>query len=177
WRFSNVTATLLIPVSISATAAIVTRMDERDALFARTVVVLLVAAFGVAISGFLGLPGRVAVVRSMPFLLWGLPLGLGLWLIRSTPGQLWHLLLPLIGMILAAATLWSLHLDRAALYLAAVTAACLIGAWLARRLAPRTDLRVLRKMSSPALGIAIVVCALGVLTARGVDAARSGQPF
>src|SRR5262249_61733245 len=64
WRFSNVTATLLIPVSISATAAIVTRMDERDALFARTVVVLLVAAFGVAISGFLGLPGRGAGGRA-----------------------------------------------------------------------------------------------------------------
>jgi hypothetical protein len=162
WRFSNVTATLLIPVSVSATAAIVTRLDERDALFARTVVVplLLIAAFGVPIG-------------LMLVLLWGLPLGLGLWLIRSTPGQLLHLLLPLIGMILAAATLWPG--SKTALYLAPATGACLTGAWLSRRLASRSDLRVLRKVSSPAMSLAIVVCALGVLTSRGVDAARSNQ--
>lgn len=174
WRFSNVTATLLIPVTISAIAAIVTRMDERDALFARTVVVLLLAASGLAMVGILGLPGRIAVERQMMALLWGLGLGLGLWSIRVTPGQLWHPLLPLIAMVMAAATLWSD--SRAALYLVAATAASITGAWLARRLTPRTtDLRVLRTMVSPAIGLVVVVCAVGVLTARAVDPSRSDQ--
>jgi hypothetical protein len=75
WRFSNVTATLLIPLSIGATAAIVARMDEQDALFARAAVTLVVAAFGVAVVGLLGVAGRIAVERQMLVLLWGLPLG------------------------------------------------------------------------------------------------------
>ena len=159
--------------SISATAAIVSRMDEQDASFARTAVALVLAAFGLAMVGLFGSAGRIAIDRQMLVLLWGLPLGLGLWLIRSAPKQLWHPLLPLIGMVLAAATLWSD--SKAALYLAAATAACVTSAWLARQLATRIHFQVPRQILSPVIGAAVIVCALGALTARVVDAARSDQ--
>jgi hypothetical protein len=171
YRLSNVTATLLIPVSIAATAAIVRRMDEQHEWLARTVAALVVAALGVAMCGFVRLDFREAVLRQMLIVLWALPFGLGLWAFGSARGQRWHLLLPAGGTVLAAVALWSV--TKSAVYLAAATLCCLAGAWLARRLVPRIALRVLRRMSSALMALAVLVCVFGVLTARGIDAARS----
>jgi hypothetical protein len=172
YRFSNVTATLLIPVSIAATVAIVRRMDERDQWLNGTVAALVIAALGVAMSGFVRLDLREAVLRQMLPVLWGLPFGLGLWAFGAARGQRWHVLLPVGGTVLAAAALWST--TKSALFLAAATVCCSTGAWLARRLVPRVDLRVLRRMSSVGMGVAVLVCVFCALTASVVDTARSG---
>jgi hypothetical protein len=173
WRFSNVTATLLVPVSVAAIAALIARMDERDALVARTVVALMVAVFGVAMGGLLGFSGRLAVERQMLAVLWGLPFGLGLWVIRSTPGRMGHLLLPMMGIMTAAAPFWGD--SKAALYLAVATTACVIAASAGRLLAAGAPGRLLSRTSSLVMTAAIVACAAGMLTARVVDASNSSE--
>jgi hypothetical protein len=173
WRFSNVTATLLVPVSVAAIAAIIDRMDERDALVARTIVALLVAAFGVAMAGLLGFAGRLAVERQMLAVLWGLPFGFGLWLIRSAPRQMGHLLLPMIAIATAAAPFWSD--SKAALYLAGATTACIIAVGAGRLLVGGFVARFLTRASAPVMAAAIVVCAVGMLTARAVDARQPSE--
>jgi hypothetical protein len=174
YRFSNVTATLLVPVTVAAIAGVVGRMDDRDEWLGRVVVAIAVALLGVAMSGFVPLSVREAVTRQMLFLLWGLPFGLALWAFGSIRSQRWHLLMPAGGFLLAALPLWAS--SKGALYFVVAAVSVLAGIWIVRRLVPKVELSSLRRLSAGAVGFAVVVCVVGVLTARNVDAHSSRVP-
>lgn len=175
YRFSNVTATLLIPMSIAATAALVNRMDERDGRLAQTVAAVAVVALGLAMSGFVKPDIKEAVVRQMVALLWGLPFGLGLWAFAVAREHRWHLILPTGMTILAAVALW--HDNKGALVLAAASVCCMVGAWLAQRLLRSLTVPALRFIRSTAMAGAVIVCVVSVVTARGAEEPHGDSIF
>ncbi len=171
WRFSNVSAILLVPFTLAGLSGLTRRMPEQEAAVTCALVIVTIFAAGVASSALVPMVGRGLVGGNIIMALWGLLLGGALWNARRAAQERIPALVA-SALLLAASAAFFAN-TRIVVYIALAAVVAVVVLSVARRLPPMARRR---GALSPALVAAVVICAVAALPDRDSFAFTPNQP-